>query len=82
MADLYAQKDSLSSPKGNISIIVLACVAVVSVSFKPSGVSAREDWAKRSKKVGAGGRGGEGKETPAAEPRHFTERRSPANGRQ
>ena len=52
----------------------LACVAVVSVSFKPSGVSARGHLAKRSKKVGAGGRGGEGKETPAAEPRHFTER--------
>ena len=31
--------------------IVLACVAVVSVSFKPSGVSARGHWAKRSKKV-------------------------------
>ena len=30
--------------------IVLACVAVVSVSFKPSGVSARGHWAKRSKK--------------------------------
>ena len=26
----------------------LACVAVVSVSFKPSGVSARGHWAKRS----------------------------------
>ena len=59
----------------------LACVAVVSVSFKPSGAStkdARGHWAKRSKKVGAGrgggGRGGEGKETPAAESRHFTER--------
>ena len=40
---------------------------------------------KGAKKVGAGGgggRGGEGKETPAAEPRHFTERRSSANGRQ
>ena len=35
----------------------LACVAVVSVSFKPSGAStkdARGHWAKRSKKVGAG----------------------------
>ena len=59
-----------------------ACVAVVSISFKPSGVSARGHWAKRSKKGGAGGRGGEGKETPAAEPRHFTERRLSANGRQ
>ena len=59
----------------------IACVAVVSVSFKPSGASARGHWAKRNKKVGAGGRGGEGKETPAAEPRHFTERRSSANGR-
>ena len=58
----------------------LACVAVVSVSFKPSG--ARGHWAKRSKKVGAGGRSGEGKETPATEPRHFTERRSSGNGRQ
>ena len=28
----------------------LACVAVVSVSFKPSGVSAPGNWAKRSKK--------------------------------
>ena len=53
---------------------LVACVAVVSVSFKPSGVSARGHLAKKSKKVGAGGRGGEGKETPAAEPRHFTER--------
>ena len=52
----------------------LACVAVVFVSFKPSGASARGHWEKRSKKVGAGGRGGEGMETPAAEPRHFTER--------
>ena len=62
----------------------LACVAVVSVSFEPStsGVSAGGHWAKRSKKVGAGERGGEGKKTPAAEPRHFTERRSSANGRQ
>ena len=33
---------------------MLACVAVVSVSFKPSGASARGHWAKRSKKVGAG----------------------------
>ena len=32
----------------------VACVAVVSVSFKPSGVSARGHWAKRNKKVGAG----------------------------
>ena len=39
-------------------------------------------WQKGAKTVGAGGRGGEGKETPAAEPRHFTERRSSANGRQ
>ena len=55
--------------------LTVACVAVVSVSFKPSGASARGHLAKRSKtKVGAGGRGGEGKETPAAEPRHFTER--------
>ena len=53
----------------------IACVAVVSVSFKPSGVSARGHWAKRSKKVGAGGRGGKGKEMPAAEPRHFTKHR-------
>ena len=29
------------------------CVAVVSVSFKPSGASARGHWAKRSKKVEA-----------------------------
>ena len=41
-----------------VSGISLACVAVVSVSFKPSGLSAREHWAKRSKNVGAGGRGG------------------------
>ena len=67
---------------------VLACVAVVSVSFKPSGASVQGHLAKRSKKVGAGGGGGrgrrgrEGKETPAAEPRHFTERCSSANGRQ
>ena len=41
----------------------LACLAVVSVSFEPSGVStkdARGYWAKRSKKVGEGG--GAGKE--------------------
>ena len=59
------------------TIPYLACVSVVSLSFQPSGAStkdARGHWAKRSKKVGAGGRGGEGKETPAAEPRHFTER--------
>ena len=36
---------------------MLACVAVVSVSFKLSGAIARGHWAKRSKKVGAGGRG-------------------------
>ena len=53
---------------------MITCVAVVSVSFKPSGASAPGHWAKGAKKVGAGGRGGEGKETPAAEPRHFTER--------
>ena len=58
----------------------LACVAVVSVSFKPSGASARGHLAKRSKKSRSGGggggegRGGKGKETPATEPRHFTER--------
>ena len=34
---------------------LVACVAVVSVSFKPSGASARGHWAKRSKKVGAAG---------------------------
>ena len=63
----------------------IASVAVVSISFEPSGAStkdARGHWAKRNKKVGAGGRGGEGKETPAAEPRHFTERCSSVNGRQ
>ena len=39
----------------------VACIAVVSVSFKPSGAStkdARGHWAKRSKKVGTGGGGG------------------------
>ena len=46
------------TPRGVCS---LACVAVVSVSFKPSGASARGHWAKSNKKVGAGGRGGEGK---------------------
>ena len=61
----------------------VACVAVVSVSFKPSGASARGHLAKRSKKSRSeGGGGGEGKETPAAEPRHFTEHRLSANGRQ
>ena len=35
----------------------LACVAVVSVSFKPSGASARGHWAKRSKKSRSGGEG-------------------------
>ena len=39
---------------------VLACVAVVSVSFKPSGASVQGHLAKRSKKVGAGGGGGGG----------------------
>ena len=37
-----------------------ASIAVVSVSFKPNGASTRGHWAKRSKKVGAGG--GAGKE--------------------
>ena len=57
---------------------------VLSFLFPLSTKDARGHWAKRSKKVGAGGggggRGGEGKETPAAEHRHFTERRSSANG--
>ena len=53
--------------------MLIACVAVVSVSFKLSGISARGHWVKRSKKVGAE----EGKEMPAAEPRHFTERFPP-----
>ena len=52
----------------------LACVAVVSVSFKQAKHErrARALGKKEQKKVGAGGRGGEGKETPAAEPRHFS----------
>ena len=36
----------------------------------------------REQKVRNGGRGWGGKEKPAAEPRHFTERRSSTNGRQ
>ena len=39
------------------SISVLACVAVVSVSFKPSGASARGHLAKRSKKIRSGREG-------------------------
>ena len=38
-------------------VLNLACVAIVSVSFKPSGVSARGHWAKRSKKSRSGGEG-------------------------
>ena len=46
----------------------LACIAVVFVSFKPSGASMKdtqEHWARKSKKVrvgGGGGRAGEGKQ--------------------
>ena len=40
---------------------MLACVAVVSVSFKPSGAIARGHWAKRRKRVGAGAWGGGGR---------------------
>ena len=36
--------------KGHFSNLFISCVAVVSVSFKPSGISARGHWAKRSKK--------------------------------
>ena len=39
---------------------LVACVAVVSVSLKPSGASVQGHWANRSKKVGTGG--GAGKE--------------------
>ena len=51
-------------PQEQHSVVAITCVAVVSVSFKPGGVSAREHWAKRSKKIGAegGGGGGAGKE--------------------
>ena len=37
--------------------IKVACVAVVSVSFKPSGVSARGYWHKKEQKSRSGGRG-------------------------
>ena len=54
----------------------LACVAVVSFSF-PSAKSEREMGArKRAKKKWRGGRGEEGKETPAADPTDFSERPS------
>ena len=44
---------------------LLACVAVVSVSFKPSGSSVRGHWTKRSKKSRSGGGGGvEGRPSP------------------
>ena len=46
----------------------VACVAVVSVSFKPSGVSARGHWGKRSKKVRER-RGGEGRGRKGNPPR-------------
>jgi len=50
---------------------MVACVAVFSVPFQASGshVRARD---RGDKKLVAGGRGREGKEKPAAEPRHFT----------
>ena len=62
------------------SLWLLLIKELLSFLFPLSAKDARGHWAKRSKKVGAGGRGGEGKETPAAEHRHFTERRSSANG--
>ena len=58
-------------------LFFLACVAVVSVSLSQAGQArkTREGIGQKgAKKVGEGGRSGEGKETPAAEPRHFTER--------
>ena len=48
---------SLAATQEGRECMVVACVAVVSVSFKPSGAStkdARGHWAKRSKKVGEG----------------------------
>ena len=59
--------------------------SVVSVSFYKHERRARALGKKEQKSRsggGGGGRGGEGKETPAAEHRHFTERRSSANGNQ
>ena len=46
----------------NDTVIKLACIAVVSFSFKPSGASARGHWDKLRKKVGAGEGGGAGNE--------------------
>ena len=65
-------------------ITLSSAFVAVDVSFSLSTKDARGHWAKRSKKVGGGGGGGdgEGKKSPAAEHRHFTERRSSANGSQ
>ena len=41
--------------ESTLAICLARCVAVLSVSFKPSGASARGHWAKWSKKVGVGG---------------------------
>ena len=51
----------------------IACVAVFSISFQASGSRTRH-VAEVTKKLVAGGRGREGKEKPAAELRHFTQR--------
>ena len=75
---LYKKKRNKSKwwPRSGQS---LACVAAVSVSFKPSGAEqercARASG-KKEQKSGSGeeGRGREEKEMPAAEPRNFTER--------
>ena len=48
----------------------VACVAVFSISFQASWSRARHRT-DITKKIVAGGRGREGKEKPAAKPRHF-----------
>ena len=63
----YEETNFRSSPSH------IACVAVFSVSFQASGSRVRQ-VAKVTKKLVPGGRGREGKEKPAAELRHFTER--------
>ena len=57
---LKAVQESVKCNHVILGCQVVACIAVVSVSFKPNGASVRGHWAKRSKKVGAGG--GAGKE--------------------
>jgi len=52
----------------------VACVVVFSVSFQARRESREGSGTEVTKTLVAGGRGREGKEKPAAEPRHFTKR--------